>query len=122
LEGFKELSTKNLLSGIEASKNAPFENVLFGLGIRFVGKTVAEKLASHFRNIQNLRRATYEELIAVNEIGDRIARSVVDFFSIEGNITLIERLSKAGLNMETKSVIVTKDSESLKDKTFVISG
>lgn len=122
LEGFKDLSTKNLLGGIEASKNAPFENVLFGLGIRFVGKTVAEKLASHFKTIQALQNASYDALIAVNEIGDRIAKSVVDFFDDPANQTLIERLSQAGLNMESKAVVETKDSESLKDKTFVISG
>ncbi len=122
LDGFKDLSTKNLLAGIETSKSAPFENVLFGLGIRFVGKTVAEKLASHFKNIFRLQQATYEELIAVNEIGDRIARSVVDFFNESENLRLVERLARAGLQLESKTVIEVKESESLKDKTFVISG
>lgn len=122
LDGFKDLSTKNLLNGIEKSKDAPFENVLYGLGIRFVGKTVAEKLAAHFKTMQSLKNASYEELIVVNEIGDRIARSVVDFFKDPDNLALVERLSQAGLNMESKAVSVVKDSESLKDKTFVISG
>ncbi len=122
LDGFKDLSTKNLLAGIEISKNAPFENVLFGLGIRFVGKTVAEKLAAHFQNIQNLQGASYEELITVNEIGDRIAQSVVEFFSNPEHQDLVERLGKAGLSLESKIVVVEKESESLRDKTFVISG
>lgn len=122
LDGFKELSTENLLKGIENSKMAPFENVLFGLGIRFVGKTVAEKLAGQFRNISNIKNATFEELIAVNEIGERIAQSVVDFCQDQNNLTLIDRLTEAGLNMESQSVAIVKESESLKDKTFVISG
>ena len=122
LEGFKDLSTKNLLSGIETSKNAPFENVLFGLGIRFVGKTVAEKLAAHFKNISQLQQATYDELIAVNEIGDRIAQSVVAFFNDPENLRLVDRLAQAGLQLESKAVAEVKESESLKDKTFVISG
>lgn len=122
LEGFKELSTRNLLEGIENSKRAPFENVLFGLGIRFVGKTVAEKLAGNFRNISNIQNATFEELIAVNEIGERIAQSVVNFFQDQNNLRLVERLIAAGLNMESQSVAIIKESDSLKDKTFVISG
>ena len=122
LDGFKDLSTRNLLAGIENSKNAPFENVLFGIGIRFVGKTVAEKLAAHFKTVQNIRNASFEELISVNEIGERIARSVVDFFQDQDNLVFIDRLIAAGLNMESKSETVTKESDSLKDKTFVISG
>lgn len=122
LDGFKDLSTRNLLAGIENSKNAPFENVLFGIGIRFVGKTVAEKLAAHFKTVQNIRIASFEELISVNEIGERIARSVVDFFQDQDNLVFIDRLIAAGLNMESKSETVTKESDSLKDKTFVISG
>lgn len=122
LDGFKDLSTRNLLAGIENSKMVPFENVLFGIGIRFVGKTVAEKLAAHFKTIQNIKNASFEELIAVNEIGERIAQSVVDFFRDPDNLILIDRLTAAGLNMQSKSTVVTKESDSLKNKTFVISG
>ncbi len=122
LEGFKELSTKNLLNGIENSKKAPFENVLFGLGIRFVGRTVAEKLAMHFQSIDRLAAATYDELIAVPEIGERIAQSVVSFFEDEENKALIERLKQAGLNFKSEKTIFVPESNALENKSFVISG
>jgi DNA ligase (NAD+) len=122
LEGFKDLSTKNLLDGIEASKNAPFENVLFALGIRYVGKTVAEKLAAHFGNIDKLMMASYEELVNVPEIGERIAQSVKEFFQDENNINLINNLRAAGLQFEIRRKEMQLISDTLKDKTFVISG
>lgn len=106
LEGFKDLSTQNLLKGIEESKQIPFENILFGLGIRFVGKTVAEKLGAHFKNIDNLSRASFEELIEVPEIGERIAQSVVEYFQDQDNIELIERLKSAGLQFEIKETLI----------------
>ncbi len=120
LEGFKELSVSNLLTGIEQSKQAPFEAVLFGLGIRYVGKTVAEKLIDHFSTIDNIINASFDELISVQEIGDRIAESVITHFSVEENKKEIERLKKAGLNFI--STTNTKESNILADKTFVISG
>jgi DNA ligase (NAD+) len=122
LEGFKDLSTKNVLTGIEASKHAPFQNILFALGIRYVGKTVAEKLASHFKNIDSLSKATYEELIAVPEIGDRIAQSVVDYFSNPANLEEINRLKEAGLNFESTQEEIQLESSVLDGKSFVISG
>lgn len=122
LEGFKDLSTKNVLAGIEASKNAPFENLLFALGIRYVGKTVAEKLAAHFKNIDNLSNATYEELIAVPEIGERIAKSLVDYFNNSANLEEINRLKQAGLNFESSRKEVILESSILDGKSFVISG
>ncbi|GAA5043188.1 DNA ligase [Marivirga lumbricoides] len=122
LEGFKDLSTKNLLEGIEASKNIPFENILFGLGIRFVGKTVAEKLAAHFKNIDNLARSNFEELIAVPEIGERIAQSVVDYFKDEDSIQLIERLKASGLKLEIEEKQQLQVSSVLDGKSFVVSG
>lgn len=122
LEGFRDLSTKNLLKGIEASKQAPFENVLFGLGIRFVGKTVAEKLSAHFQHIDRLAKATFDELIAVPEIGERIAQSVITFFEDEENIALIERLKLAELNFESKKAVLSPESSALENKSFVISG
>lgn len=120
LEGFKELSVNNLLNGIEQSKKAPFEAVLFGLGIRFVGKTVAEKLIEHFENIDALMSASFEELVGIQEIGERIAASVISYFEIEDNRKEIERLKEAGLNFVT--TVHTKASSSLEGLTFVISG
>jgi DNA ligase (NAD+) len=122
LEGFKDLSTKNLLKGIEESKKIPFENILFGLGIRFVGKTVAEKLGAHFKNIENLSKATYEELIEVPEIGERIAQSVVEYFHDGDNIELIERLKSAGLQFEIHETEVEQKGDALSEKSLVVSG
>ncbi|MBL6448946.1 NAD-dependent DNA ligase LigA [Fulvivirga sp. 29W222] len=122
LEGFKELSTNNLLKGIDTSKEINFDSVLFALGIRFVGKTVAEKLAAHFKNIDNIISASYDELINVPEIGERIATSVINFFSDPENVTEIERLKAAGVRMELEQVDNTQVSNVLDGKTFVISG
>ena len=122
LEGFKDLSTKNLLSGIEASKQIPFENVLFALGIRYVGQTVAEKLARYFKNIDALKAASHEELIAVPEIGDRIAESLVEFWSDPENVELIEDLRKAGVQLEIREENISLDSENLAGKSFCVSG
>ncbi|UII24206.1 NAD-dependent DNA ligase LigA [Fulvivirga ligni] len=122
LEGFKDLSTKNALKGIEASKEVPFESVLFGLGIRYVGKTVAEKLAAHFKNIDNIIKASYDELISVPEIGDRIASSLLAHFENDENKEEIERLKQAGVQMEIIEKESTSVSDVLNGKTFVISG
>lgn len=122
LEGFKELSTKNLLDGIKDSTSTPFESVLFALGIRFVGKTVAEKLAYHFKNIDALAAATFDELIEVPEIGERIAQSVIQYFSDEKNITDIERLKAAGVRFVIEEKEVTLESSALAEKSFVVSG
>lgn len=122
LEGFKSLSSENLLKGIEASKTIPFENVLFGLGIRYVGKTVAEKLVIHFRSIENLAAASYEDLIAVPEIGERIAQSVLDYFKDPESLALVEELKKAGLQFKAKEEIAVFESSIFAGKTFVISG
>ncbi len=122
LEGFKELSTKNLLQGIEASKSAPFEAVLFAIGIRFVGKTVAEKIARYFKSMENLSKASYEELLNAPEVGEKIARSVIEYFSQKENLREVERLRKAGLNMQSDFKEPEKESDSLGGKSFVISG
>lgn len=122
LDGFKDLSTKNVLQGIEASKQVPFENVLFGMGIRFVGKTVAEKLAAHFKNIDNLAAASYDELIAVSEIGERIANSLIKFFSEESNKEEVEKLKAAGVQLTYVEDETALESNLLEGKTFVISG
>ncbi|MGK7397347.1 MAG: NAD-dependent DNA ligase LigA [Candidatus Cyclobacteriaceae bacterium M3_2C_046] len=123
LDRFEDLSTRNILNGIDASRKAPFENVLFALGIRYVGKTVAEKLATHFKSMDALKEATYEALIEVPEIGERIAQSVIDYFQDPGHIELVERLKKAGLQTETVPESQAKVEDNLlQDKTFVISG
>jgi DNA ligase (NAD+) len=122
LDGFKDVSIKNLLSGIESSKHAPFEAVLFAIGIRYVGKTVAEKLARHFKTMDNLKKATFDELRAAPEVGERIAASVVDFFSDKDNQREVERLRKAGLNLESSAKEPEKVSDVLQGKSFVISG
>lgn len=122
LEGFKELSTKNLLHGIEASKSVPFESVLFAIGIRFVGKTVAEKLARHFKNMDALVHASYEQLLEAPEVGEKIAQSVFDFFKRKENQREIARLKKAGLQFESSFKEPEKVSNALDGKSFVISG
>jgi len=121
LEGFKELSAKNLIKGINDSKAAPFEAVLFALGIRHVGKTVAEKLVQHFINIDALMLADRESLIGVREIGERIADSVIAFFNDKDHQQEIALLKEAGLNFEIKQSEVPV-SNTLNGKTFVISG
>lgn len=118
----REKSASNIYKAIQESKSVPFERLLFGLGIRFVGKTVAEKLAEHFITVEALGQATYEQLIEVPEIGDRIAESVVQFFSGPKNILLIDRLTQAGLQLASEKKEVVFEGDTLTDKTFVISG
>lgn len=122
LEGFKDKSIKNLQGGIEGSKERPFENVLFAIGIRYVGKTVAEKLARYFKTIDALATASYESLIEAPEVGEKIARSVYDFFRKPENQREIARLKKAGLHFESDEKEPEKVSEVLAGKSFVISG
>jgi DNA ligase (NAD+) len=120
LERMAEKSVQNLLDGIEQSKKVTFDRVLFALGIRHVGETVAKKLAKHFKSIQAISSATFEELCEVDEIGDKIAQSVINYFNDDKNRALIEKLIAAGLNFELKETEQTKDT--LKGKSFVISG
>lgn len=122
LDGFKELSTMNLLKGIENSKNTPFEAVLFAIGIRFVGKTVAEKLARYFKNMENLSRSNFDELMNAPEVGEKIAESVVGFFKNKSNLREIERLRKAGLQFESSQKEPERVSDVLGGKSFVVSG
>ncbi|MEM9338985.1 MAG: NAD-dependent DNA ligase LigA [Bacteroidota bacterium] len=116
----KEKTANNILESIENSKQIPFERVLFGFGIRYVGKTVAEKLAEHFVSIDQLKAASFEEIVQVHEIGDRIAQSVIDFFDNEDNIKIIESLRNAGLKLQIKEK--KNSSDRLKGLTFVVSG
>ncbi len=122
LDKVKEKSAQNMLDGIAQSKAAPFESVLFAIGIRYVGKTVAEKLARHFKNIDAIMTATFDQLLEAPEIGEKIAQSVIEFFRMPANKKEIERLKKAGLNFEVVEQEVVMDSENLGGKTFVISG
>lgn len=122
MERFGEKSITNMLDGIERSKQMPFEKVLFGLGIRFIGETVAKKLAAYFKNIDNLMAAGFEELIAVDEIGDRIAHSLIEYFSSEKHREEIEKLKTAGLQFAVEEKEVTLASDKFAGKSFIISG
>lgn len=122
IERFGERSIENMLAGIEKSKEMPFEKVLFGLGIRYVGETVAKKLAAGVKNIDKLSTATLEELIAIDEIGQRIAESIVEYFSNPEHLRQVELLKLAGLAFEIEEKVITLDSDTLIGKTFVISG
>jgi DNA ligase (NAD+) len=122
LERIAEKSAQNMIDGIEKSKEIPFEKVLFALGIRFVGETVAKKLAKYFKSIDHLMTATFEELIHVDEIGDRIAQSIIDFSSDLGNIQLINRLKTYGLQLEVSAAILENQTDKLEGQVFVVSG
>jgi len=122
MERFGEKSINNMLNGIEASKQMPFEKVLFGLGIRYVGETVARKIATHFKNIDSLINATYEELTSVEEIGGRIAESLVEYFKNPKHLEQIQKLQQAGLQFQTEEREVSLASDKLVGKTFIISG
>lgn len=122
LDRMAEKSVQNMLDGIEASKQIPFERVLFALGIRYVGETVAKKLARHFKHIESLIQASQEELEAVDEIGERIAASVKDFFWVQKNIDTVLRLKTAGLQFSVSEDQLVGASTKLNGLTFVISG
>ena len=122
LDRFGERSIENMLAGIEKSKEMPFEKVLFGLGIRYVGETVAKKLAAGVKNIDNLSRATIDELIAIDEIGQRIAESIVEYFAKKEHLEQVQLLKLAGLQFEIEEKVIELASDKLIGKTFVISG
>ncbi|MEM6540017.1 MAG: NAD-dependent DNA ligase LigA, partial [Bacteroidota bacterium] len=122
LERMAEKSAENLVNGVAASKAIPFERVLFALGIRYVGETVAKKLARAYGNIDALMMARQEELVVVDEIGERIAESVVQFFSDESNQIVVERLKAYGLQFSLSEAQLEQQSDQLKGQTFVVSG
>jgi DNA ligase (NAD+) len=122
LERMAEKSAQNMIDGIEESKEVPFEKVLFALGIRFVGETVAKKLAKHFKSIDRLMASSFEELVYVDEIGDRIAQSIIDFSSDLGNMQLINRLKTYGLQLEVSAAILENQTDRLEGQVFVVSG
>ena len=122
LERMAEKSAQNMIAGIEKSKEIPFEKVLFAIGIRFVGETVAKKLAKHYKNIDALKVATFDDLVIVDEIGEKIAQSVLDFFNNELNIKLIERLKEYGVQLELSAESQEGKTDILKGEIFVVSG
>ncbi|AXB57394.1 NAD-dependent DNA ligase LigA [Flavobacterium fluviale] len=122
LERMAQKSAENLVNGVQKSKEIPFESVLFALGIRFVGETVAKKLAKHYKNIDALSRASLMDLILVDEIGERIARSVVEFFENEENQKIIERLKNYGVQFQIEERVNPNATEKFVGKTFVVSG
>ncbi|MGN7513919.1 MAG: NAD-dependent DNA ligase LigA [Allomuricauda sp.] len=122
LERMADKSAENLVNGVQASVKIPFERVLFALGIRYVGETVAKKLAKAFKNIDALIAASQEQLMAVDEIGERIAESVVNFFSEPKNMDIINRLKSHGLQFSLSEEQLENQTELLKGQTFVVSG
>ena len=122
LERMADKSVQNILDAIAQSKTAPFERVLFGLGIRYVGQTVAKKLAISFGSIDALAKANLDTLIQVDEIGKRIAESVIEFFSSLSNIQIIDRLKQYGLQLESQLNHLNPISNKLDGQSFVISG
>jgi len=122
LDRFGQKSIDNMIVGIEKSKEKPFEKVLFALGIRYVGETIAKKLVAHFKTIDNLATATKEDIASVYEIGERIAESVTDYFANDIHREQIERLKQHGLQLTAREKVVERLGDSLLGKTFVISG
>lgn len=122
LERWADKSARNLMASLEESKQVPFERVLYGLGIRFVGETVAKRLVSAFHSMAELEQASFEDLIAVDEIGERIARSIIAYFADERNRTLVNRLKEYGLQMAVAGEVLANRSEKLKGLSIVISG
>ncbi|NND52591.1 MAG: NAD-dependent DNA ligase LigA [Flavobacteriaceae bacterium] len=122
LERMAEKSADNLIKGIEASKEIPFERVLFALGIRYVGETVAKKLAKHYKTIDAIINASMDELVNVEEIGDKIAESVREFFDSEVNRGIIERLRQFGVQLEISAEKLAHQTNKLQGRSFVVSG
>lgn len=122
LERMAQKSAENLIYGIEASKQIPFERVLFGLGIRYVGETVAKTLAKHFKSVGALSQARIEDLEAVDEIGIKIAESVYHFFRNENNIRLVSRLVSCGVQLELSKEALANQTTLLSGERIVVSG
>ena len=122
LERMAEKSAVNLVNGIEASKQIPFERVLFALGIRYVGETVAKKLAKHYKSIHAISKASLEDLIAVDEIGTKIAERVKEFFANEYNVELVSQLILSGVQLEASAEVLANQTEVLKGDIVVVSG
>jgi len=119
---FREKSVENILQGIRDSLSVPFQRVLFALGIRYAGETVAKKIAYHFRDMDSLMHASYEELTEVEEVGGKIAESIVGYLKKEAHLAMIRRLSAAGVQMSVNDIAGERKSDSLTGKSFVVSG
>lgn len=122
LERMAQKSAENLVNGVQKSKAVPFERVLYAVGIRYVGETVAKKLAKHYKSIDAIRNASLMDLILVDEIGEKIAQSVIEFFDNPENVRIIERLKQYGVQMELVEVHNPNATDKLVGKTFVVSG
>jgi DNA ligase (NAD+) len=122
LERWAEKSARNYFESLDTSGNVPFERVLYALGIRFVGETVAKKLARHFVCMDNIQKAGVEELTSVEDIGERIAESIIAYFAEERNVQMINRLKAYGLQMQLSETTAARLSNRLNAQTFVISG
>jgi len=122
LERMAEKSASRIIEGIESSKKIPFERVLFALGIRHIGETIAKKLAYYFKNLDTLRKAGLEDLLKVTDVGDIVAKSIVDFFSDIYNIKIVEKLQEKGLNFAVDISEAGLYSNILEGKSFVVSG
>ena len=120
IRSLKEKSCQNIINSISQSKNSNYSNILFGLGIRYVGKSTAEVLSEHFNNIKKLINAKYDEIIQINEIGDKIAESICEFFKDNDNISIVSKLEKNGLKLYSKKKI--NIDSSIKNIKFVITG
>ena len=122
LPGWGEKSANNLMTSIAESKQVPFERVLYGLGIRNVGESVAKRLAYAFHSMEDLQRASFEALVALDEIGDKIAQNVIDYFANEKNRLMVNRLKEYGLRMEISEEAMASQTQKLEGLTIVISG
>jgi DNA ligase (NAD+) len=122
LERMAQKSAENLIAGVLKSKEVPFERVMFALGIRFVGETVAKKLVKHYKSIDAIQNSTMLELMMVDEIGEKIAESVVEFFSKPENIEIVNRLKSYGLQLQISDEALKEQTDKLKGSTFVVSG
>ncbi|HAF27662.1 MAG TPA: DNA ligase (NAD(+)) LigA [Bacteroidales bacterium] len=122
LERFAEKSATNLIESIENSKNVPFHRVLFALGIRYVGETVAKTIASELKSIENIKKSSIEQLTEIHEIGDRIAASIVDYFKNEFNLKIIDKLKISGVQLELIEDVNLQFENKLNGQSFVISG
>ena len=119
---FKDKTVRNILNGIEASKQVPFERVLYALGIRYVGETVAKKLAYFHKNIDNIKNATFDDLINIDEIGEKIAEAVINYFKNKKYLEIIERLKNKGIQFEISKQTTDIKENKLDNKSFVVSG
>ena len=122
LERMAQKSAENLVNGVQKSKEIPFERVLYAIGIRYVGETVAKKLAKHYKNINAIKNASIMDLIMVDEIGEKIAQSVIEFFENQENVAILERLKQFGVQLELIEKFNPNATSKLEGKTFVVSG